>query len=149
LSINCPVYNTAPVPPSRAWIARMAFTPMLRVINQPPLSTCKADGMPLDPDLSQHEILGDSVRNKLRYHPTITREPHPNHGRLTTLIESGKLFRDLSLPAFDPRVERVMVCGSPAMLTDTCKLLDSRGFGISPHIGEPGDYVIERAFVQR
>jgi ferredoxin--NADP+ reductase len=100
-------------------------------------------------DLSQHEILGHSVREKLRYYPTITREPHPNHGRLTTLIESGKLFGDLSLPAFDPRHDRVMVCGSPAMLTDTCELLDSRGFEISPHIGEPGDYVIERAFVQR
>src|SRR5216684_8655839 len=100
-------------------------------------------------DLNQHEILGDSVREKLHYYPTITREPHPNHGRLTTLIESGKLFRDLSLPAFDPGLDRVMVCGSPAMLTDTCALLDSRGFAISPHIGEPGDYVIERAFVQR
>jgi ferredoxin--NADP+ reductase len=42
-----------------------------------------------------------------------------------------------------------MVCGSPAMLTDTCALLDKRGFVISPHIGEPGDYVIERAFVER
>jgi ferredoxin--NADP+ reductase len=100
-------------------------------------------------DLTQHEILGDSVREKLHYYPTITREPHPNHGRLTTLIESGKLFRDLNLPAFDPGLDRVMVCGSPAMLTDTCELLDARGFAISPHIGEPGDYVIERAFVQR
>jgi ferredoxin/flavodoxin---NADP+ reductase len=100
-------------------------------------------------DLNQHEILGEAAREKLRYYPTITREPHPNHGRLTTSIESGKLSRDLSLPAFDPRFDRVMVCGSPAMLTDTCDLLDSRGFEISTHIGEPGDYVIERAFVQR
>jgi ferredoxin/flavodoxin---NADP+ reductase len=100
-------------------------------------------------DLSQHEILGDSVREKLHYYPTITREPHPHQGRLTALIESGKLFRDLNLPAFDPCNDRVMVCGSPKMLTDTCAMLDSRGFGISNHIGEPGDYVIERAFVQR
>jgi ferredoxin--NADP+ reductase len=100
-------------------------------------------------DLNQHEILGETVREKLRYYSTITREPHPNHGRLTTAIESGKLSRDLSLPAFDPRFDRVMVCGSPAMLADTCDLLDSRGFEISPHIGEPGDYVIERAFVKR
>jgi ferredoxin/flavodoxin---NADP+ reductase len=100
-------------------------------------------------ELSQHEILGASVRDRLRYYPTITREPHANHGRLTSLIESGKLFRDLNFPDFDPRLDRVMVCGSPAMLTDTCALLDSRGFAISPHIGEPGDYVIERAFVQR
>jgi ferredoxin--NADP+ reductase len=42
--------------------------------------------------------------------------------------------------------DRVMVCGSPAMLIDTRALLDARGFVISPHIGEAGDYVIERAF---
>ena len=100
-------------------------------------------------DLSQHEILGEAVREKLRYYPTITREPHPNYGRLTTLIESGKLFFDLGMPAFDPHHDRVMVCGSPAMLADTCAVLDSDGFKISPHIGEPGDYVVERAFIQR
>ena len=58
--------------------------------------------------------------------------------------------RDHSARAFlDPALDRVMVCGSPAMLEDTRALLDGRGFNISPHIGEPGDYVIERAFVER
>ena len=89
------------------------------------------------------------MRDKLHYYPTVTREPHANHGRLTTLLESGKLCRDLHLPELDAATDRVMVCGSPAMLTDTCALLDKRGFEISPHIGEPGDYVIERAFVER
>jgi ferredoxin--NADP+ reductase len=42
-----------------------------------------------------------------------------------------------------------MICGSPAMLDDCCKMLDARGFKISPHIGAPGDYVIERAFVEK
>lgn len=100
-------------------------------------------------DLKAHEFLGDIVRDKLHYYPTVTREPHANHGRLTTLLESGKLCRDLHLPELDPATDRVMVCGSPAMLTDTRALLDKRGFAISPHIGEPGDYVIERAFVER
>jgi ferredoxin/flavodoxin---NADP+ reductase len=100
-------------------------------------------------EVKQHEILGELLRDKLHYYPTITREPHPNRGRITALIESGKLARDLKLPSLGPDTDRVMVCGSPAMLADTCALLDSRGFEISPHIGEPGDYVVERAFVQR
>ena len=100
-------------------------------------------------ELSQHELLGEWVRRKLRYYPTITREPHPNHGRLTTLINSGRLAQDLGLPGLDAAEDRVMVCGSPGMLADTRALLDGRGFVISPHIGEPGDYVIERAFVER
>jgi ferredoxin--NADP+ reductase len=42
-----------------------------------------------------------------------------------------------------------MVCGSPAMLADVSTLLDASALQISPSIGEPGDYVIERAFVAR
>ncbi len=99
--------------------------------------------------LRRHELLGSEVRAKLRYYPTVTREPYVNRGRLTALIASGRLFRDLALPPLDPRADRLMVCGSPAMLSDTCALLEGRGFSISPHIGEPGDYVIERAFVTR
>src|SRR5207244_3382446 len=72
-----------------------------------------------------------------------------NRGRLTALIESGRLFRDLALPPLDPGADRLMVCGSPAMLSDTCALLAAHGFRISPHIGQLGDYVIERAFVTR
>ena len=100
-------------------------------------------------ELRHNELLGELVRDKLHYYPTVTREPHANHGRLTALIQSGRLFRDLQLPPFDPASDRVMVCGSPAMLTDTRALLEARGFKISPHTGVPGDYVIERAFVER
>jgi len=99
--------------------------------------------------LRAHELLGEWVRDRLHYYPTVTREPHANRGRLTTLIDSGRLSYDLGLPPLDAASDRVMVCGSPAMLTDTCALLDGRGFQISPGIGEPGDYVIERAFVSR
>jgi ferredoxin/flavodoxin---NADP+ reductase len=97
--------------------------------------------------LREHELLGWDVRERLNYYPTVTREPHPNQGRLTTLIESGRLAADLRLPPLDPLHDRVMVCGSPAMLQDVRALLERRGFQISPNIGEPGDYVIERAFV--
>jgi ferredoxin--NADP+ reductase len=96
--------------------------------------------------LKDHELLGRDIR-KLRYFPTVTREPHMNQGRLTDLIESGRLFEILGLPSLYPDEDRVMVCGSPSMLIDTRALLDARGFVISPNIGEAGDYVIERAFV--
>jgi ferredoxin/flavodoxin---NADP+ reductase len=99
--------------------------------------------------LESHELLGPQVRAQLRYFPTVTREPYVHRGRLTALIESGRLTRALDLPPLDPATDRVMVCGSPAMLSDTSKLLDARGFHISPRSGEPGDYVIERAFVSR
>src|SRR5574340_420988 len=99
--------------------------------------------------LPRNEFFGDDVKQKLVYYPTVTREPFRNRGRLTHLIESGKLFEDIGLPPLDVERDRVMVCGSPSMLQDTCALLDARGFQVSPHVGEHGHYVIERAFVER
>lgn len=103
----------------------------------------------IEHQLPRNEFFGDAVRDKLIYYPTVTREPFRNNGRLTELIESGKLAQDIGLPDLDPAHDRVMICGSPAMLKDSCDLLDRRGFKISKRIGEPGDYVIERAFVEK
>jgi len=100
-------------------------------------------------ELPKNEFFGELIREKLIYYPTVTRDPFHNRGRLTDLIESGKLFADLDLPPLDPAQDRAMICGSPGLLKDACALLNDRGFNISPHIGEPGHYVIERAFVER
>lgn len=100
-------------------------------------------------DLPKHEYFGDAIREQLIYYPTVTREPYRNRGRLTELVESGQLFEDIGLPPLDRSRDRAMICGSPAMLKDTAALLDTRGFEISPRIGDPGDYVIERAFVEK
>jgi ferredoxin/flavodoxin---NADP+ reductase len=100
-------------------------------------------------ELTHHEFLGQQVRNQLVYFPTVTRERFRSEGRITALIESGKLFEDAKMPRLDPATDRIMVCGSPSMIADLSQLLDSRGFQISPHVGEAGDYLVERAFVAR
>ena len=48
--------------------------------------------------LPEHEFLGDMVKRQLRYYPTVTREAYKNMGRVTELMESGKLFADLGVP---------------------------------------------------
>jgi len=97
--------------------------------------------------LPRHEYLGEDVRTKLIYYPTVTREKFEHNGRLTDLLRIGKLPADVGLPPLDPADDRFMVCGSPSMLKEICSLLDSRGFTESRH-GEPAHYVIERAFVE-
>lgn len=99
-------------------------------------------------DLPNDEYFGEQVKEKLIYYPTVTREAFENEGRLTDLITSGKLFEDIGLPPLDPAVDRVMICGSPSMLKDLVLILEARGFteGTSH---APGDYVIERAFVEK
>ena len=103
----------------------------------------------IENDLKEHEYLGEEIRDKLIYYPTVTREPFRNEGRQTALILSGKLFADLGIAPLDPATDRGMICGSPAMLKEISAMLDGFGFRISKHIGEMGDYVIERAFVEQ
>ena len=103
----------------------------------------------IENELPKNEFFGDEVKNKLIYYPTVTREAFKNEGRLTVLIKSGKLFKDIGLEKMNPADDRAMICGSSEMLKDTQDLLDSMNFKVSPRIGEPGDYVIEHAFVEK
>ena len=79
----------------------------------------------------------------------MTRESYKNEGRVTELIRNNKLCQDLGLPPLNPETDRVMICGNQSMLADCREILDEKGFNISPRIGEAGDYVIERAFVEK
>jgi len=103
----------------------------------------------IENELPAHEYLGGLVREKLLYYPTVTREPYRNRGRITDAIVDGVMSRATGLPPLNADTDRVMLCGSPAMLDDLCALLDGRGFHPSPRTREPGDYVIERAFVEK
>ncbi len=98
--------------------------------------------------LPDDEFLGEIVREKLVYYPTVTREPFRNQGRITDLITSGKLFADLGLPALGKEDDRVMLCGSPQLLDDMRVILKERGFE-EGSTTEPGDFVIEKAFVEK
>jgi ferredoxin/flavodoxin---NADP+ reductase len=98
--------------------------------------------------LKREPYLGDVVKAQLRDHPTVTREPFRNRGRITTLMDSGALFADLAIAPLDPASDRFMVCGNMRMIADLSQLLDSHHLIASPRVGVSGDYVIERAFVE-
>lgn len=99
-------------------------------------------------ELPDNEFFGDEVRAKLRYYPTVTRDPFRHQGRITDLLESGKIVADLGLPALDPAEDRFLLCGSPSMLKDTAAILDRLGFAETRH-HELAEYAIERAFVEK
>ncbi len=98
-------------------------------------------------ELPNDEYLGELIREKLVYYPTVTREDYENQGRLTQLMESGKLYSDLGLPTPNKQDDRFMLCGSPSMLKDLTTILDAQGFDETRH-GDLAEYVIERAFVE-
>ena len=102
----------------------------------------------LTQELPQHEFLGEMVREKMRYYPTVTREPYVHQGRITELLERGQLEADLGLPKLNAAEVRVMICGSPAMLRDLKRMLEERSFK-EGNTTTPGDFVIERAFADQ
>lgn len=99
-------------------------------------------------ELPEHEFLGEIVNGKLHYYPTVTREPFRNQGRISTQINNGTFPQNLGLPDLNPETDRVMLCGSPAMLSELKELLEKRGFK-EGNTTTPGDFVIERAFVEK
>jgi ferredoxin--NADP+ reductase len=99
-------------------------------------------------ELKHNEYFGESVREKLIYYPAVTREPYINYGRITSLLQTGKLIEDIGLPKLNPDDDRFMLCGSPAMLKGLSAILDHQGFSETRR-DEIGEYVIERAFVEK
>ena len=97
--------------------------------------------------LPNDEYIGEMVREKLVYYPTVTREPYKNNGRLTELIRCGKLFLDLHQPHPNLDDDRFMICGSPSMIKELVSMLKSKGFSEARNV-KPGHFVIERAFVE-
>jgi ferredoxin/flavodoxin---NADP+ reductase len=98
--------------------------------------------------LPEHEFLGEMVQGKLRYYPSVTREPFRTQGRITDLVQSGRIFADLGMAPFDPTQDRVMLCGSEAMNRDCKAMLEARGFEEGAN-NAPGTYVVEKAFVTK
>jgi ferredoxin--NADP+ reductase len=99
-------------------------------------------------ELPKHEFLGEMVSKQLLYYPTVTREPFEHTGRITDLIQSDKLTAELGLPPINPAEDRAMLCGSPGLLADMRRILEARGFK-EGSTSVPGDYVVERAFVEK
>ncbi len=99
-------------------------------------------------DLPNDEYLGEMAQSQLIYYPTVTREPYRNRGRLTDLIRSGQLFKDVGLPEFNHEDDRMMLCGSPEMLVEAKSILEERGFE-EGSAAKPGHFVIEKAFVEK
>ena len=77
-------------------------------------------------DLPNDELIGELVREKLLYYPTVTREPFRHQGRLSLALTTNRMTDALGLPPIDPAHDRFMLCGSPAMLADLRAILDAR-----------------------
>jgi ferredoxin--NADP+ reductase len=102
----------------------------------------------LESQLAGDPLVEEQALLQFHYLPTVTREPFHTTGRIGSLIDNGKLFeRLLSGPRrFDPAHDRIMLCGSMAMIREFQERLTGLGFREGSNAA-PGEFVIERAFV--
>jgi ferredoxin--NADP+ reductase len=98
-------------------------------------------------ELAYREELADLAaageQGKLRLLQLVTRDATGAHlhGRITTLLQSGALEQAAGLP-LNAEQSRVMLCGNPAMIDDTRKLLHERGMRPVRRVN-PGQFVTE------
>ena len=91
------------------------------------------------------EMLSEMIEDKLVHIATTTREESPRMGRITDWIRDGRLARETGAP-LNPETDRVMICGSMAMLQEHKAICEELGFKEGSN-SEPGQFVIEKAFV--
>lgn len=98
--------------------------------------------------LADDPLVSDEAQAQFHYIPTVTREAFRNTGRINDLIESAALFGDpvQGPKKLDPETDRIMLCGSMAMIRDFAAMLEGMGF-VEGSNAAPGQFVIERAFV--
>jgi ferredoxin--NADP+ reductase len=92
-----------------------------------------------------HEFLPEIIGDKLTLISTTTREESERMGRMTDWIRDGRLASAVG-GGLDPATDRVMICGSMAMLQDHKAICEELGF-VEGANSEPGQFVIEKAFV--
>ena len=91
-------------------------------------------------------MFGELAGSQLTLYSTTTREQSERMGRITDLMESGKLYEDLGVPPLNPETDRAMICGSMAMLKDVKELCEKAGLNEGAN-NNPAQFVVERAFV--
>lgn len=91
-------------------------------------------------------LVGEDATDRLVHYASTTREQTDCMGRLTDLVQSGRLFEQLGVPVLDPKTDRGMICGSMSFLKDTKALLEAAGLTEGAN-SRPAEFVVERAFV--
>lgn len=102
----------------------------------------------LTAQLAGDPLVQDQALLQFHYLPTVTREPFRTQGRIGDLVTQGELFRYpvAGPPELDPATDRIMLCGSTAMIREFQERLTGLGFAEGA-VSRPGHFVIERAFV--
>ena len=99
-------------------------------------------------NLNNDEIYSEITKGKFIYFNTVTREKWERKGRITEWIKENKLWGHLSVEKFNPKEDRVMICGSESMTYDLKKIFENLG-SEEGSTKVQGGFVIEKAFAEK
>ena len=95
--------------------------------------------------IDANEFLPEIIGDKLTLISTTTREQSPVMGRMTDWLGDGRFEAATGAP-LNSENDRVMICGSMGMLQEHKAICEAAGMKEGSN-SEPGDFVIEKAFV--
>ncbi len=99
-------------------------------------------------NLNNDKLYSEITKGNFLYFNSVTREEFERTGRITTWIDEDKLTKYLNIENFDPKLDRVMICGSEDMTFDLKTLFEKKGSSEgSTQI--QGGFVIEKAFAEK
>ena len=96
-------------------------------------------------DALSDEMISEFISNKLIFYHSTTREDYINKGRITDLITSHKLFKDLNIEKIS-QDDRIMICGSMGLNNDLKDILTNLNLNEGAN-NKPAEFVLEKAFV--
>ena len=105
-------------------------------------------------ELPHHEFLGEqiarscSTTRRCRARTSVQR-PRPARPPDRPDRQRPHAGTDLGLEPLDAEHDRAMICGSPQMLADFRRMLDATRLQRRAAHRQPGQYVFERAFVEK
>ncbi|MEM9577184.1 MAG: ferredoxin--NADP reductase [Pseudomonadota bacterium] len=93
-----------------------------------------------------NEVIGEGFWKKIKYYPTTTREESAKMGRITDLMRSGEVYKDLDVAPLSPETDRAMICGNLAFNLELKEMLEEYGLEEGAN-SKPAQYVVEKAFL--
>ena len=98
--------------------------------------------------LNSDEIYSEVTKGKFVYFNTVTRDKWPRTGRITQWIRENKLWNEVGVDRFDPKQDRVMICGSEDMTNELKSMFEKLG-SEEGSTKVQGGFVIEKAFAEK
>ena len=104
-------------------------------------------GKSLISSLKSDPLVAEFAKNRVIHFTSVTQDNYHSVGRITSLINNGELFTNISKPPLTPDTDRVMICGSIDMLKDISAIVKAKGFKEGTNAA-PGEFLKEKAFVE-